>query len=83
MPANMDLLKRITAHPDGFGGKPVIRDLRVSVELILSLLAQRISPEVILHDYPGHNLDDTRTYSAYAHAVVARDTLATIFIADP
>jgi len=35
-----DLLQRITARPDVFGGKPTIRDLRISVEMILSLLAQ-------------------------------------------
>ena len=27
------LLNRITARPDVFGGKPIIRDMRVSVEL--------------------------------------------------
>lgn len=35
-----DLLKHITAQPDVFGGKPIIRDMRISVELILSLPAQ-------------------------------------------
>ena len=34
------LLGRITARPDVFGGKPIVRDMRISVELILSLLAQ-------------------------------------------
>ena len=34
------LLGRITANPEIFGGKPIIRGLRISVELILSLLAQ-------------------------------------------
>ena len=34
------LLKRITVRQEVFGGKPIIRDMRISVELILSLLAQ-------------------------------------------
>ena len=34
------LLDRITANPEIFGGKPIIRGLRILVELILSLLAQ-------------------------------------------
>jgi uncharacterized protein (DUF433 family) len=34
------LLKRITAEPEIFGGKPIIPGMRISVELILSLLAQ-------------------------------------------
>ena len=45
-----ELLKRITARPDVFGGKPIIRDMRISVELILSLLAQGVSHEEILED---------------------------------
>ena len=32
--ANDDLLKRITARPDVFNGKPIIRDMRISVELV-------------------------------------------------
>ena len=34
------LLERIMANPEIFGGKPIIRGMRISVELILSLLAQ-------------------------------------------
>ena len=34
------LLGRITANPQIFGGKPIIRGMRISVETILSLLAQ-------------------------------------------
>ena len=44
MTIDQDLLKRITARPDVFGGKPIIRDMRVSVELILSLLSQGVAP---------------------------------------
>ena len=40
-----ELLKRITVRPDIFDGKPIIRDMRISVELILSLLAQGVKPE--------------------------------------
>ncbi len=82
MPAYQELLKRITARLDVFGGKPIIRDMCISEELILSLLAQRISPEAILDDYPDLELDDIRACTVYAHAVVARDTLATISIAE-
>ncbi len=52
MPANQELLKRITARPAVFGGKPIIRDMRISVELFLSLLSQEVSTEAILDDYP-------------------------------
>lgn len=71
MPANHELLARITARPDVFGGKPIIRDMRVSVELILSLLAQGVAQEDILHDYPDLEPDDVRACIAYAHAVIS------------
>ena len=78
-----DLLNRITVRPDVFGGKPIIRDMRVSVELILSLLAQGVAPEAILDDYPRLEADDIRACIAYAHAVVADDTLAAVSVAKP
>lgn len=71
MTTNNDLLKRITARPDVFGGKPIVRDMRISVELILSLLDQGVLPEEILDDYPDLELDDIRACTAYAHAVIA------------
>ena len=69
------LLKRVTFNPEIFGGKPIIRGMRVSVELILSLLAQGETPESILADYPDLDLDDIRACLAYAHAVIANDSL--------
>ena len=75
-----DLLNRITARPDVFGGKPIIRDMRVSVELVLSLLAQGVEPEAILDDYPDVGLDDIRACVAYAHAVIAGDSLAAVSV---
>ena len=71
MTANAELLRRITARPDVFGGKPIVRDMRISVELILSLLAQGVTPEAILDDYPGLEPDDIRACTAYAHAAIA------------
>jgi uncharacterized protein (DUF433 family) len=35
-----------------FGGKPIIRGMRISVELILSLLAQGETVDAITSDYP-------------------------------
>ena len=56
MPADQELLKRITARPDVFGGKPIIRDMRISVELILRLLSQGADLDELLDDYPGLEL---------------------------
>jgi uncharacterized protein (DUF433 family) len=72
------LLDRITAKPEIFGGKPIIRGLRISVELILSLLAQGEPVEAILDDYPELEIEDIRACLAYAHAVVANDRLEAV-----
>ena len=74
------LLKRITVNPDIFGGKPIVRGMRISVELILSLLAQGETPEIILADYPTLEADDLRACLAYAHAVIAHDKLDSVQI---
>ena len=42
--SHSELLKRITVRPDVFGGKPIVRDMRLSVELILGLLADSGRP---------------------------------------
>jgi uncharacterized protein (DUF433 family) len=70
-----NLLSRITARPDVFGGKPIIRDMRISVETILSLLAQGVSWDDLLADYPGLEPEDIRACLAYARAVIANDRL--------
>lgn len=76
-----ELLKRITANPEIFGGKPIIRGMRISVELILSLLAQGVPVDEIIEDYPDIEPDDIRACLAYAHAIIAHDTLDAVRIA--
>jgi len=70
-----DLLNRITSDARIFGGKPIIRGMRISVEMILSLLAQGEHWDSILKDYPDLEPDDIRACLAYAHAVIAKDSL--------
>ena len=81
MTADLELLKRITARPDIFGGKPIIREMRISVELILSLLSQGATQDELLDDYPDLEPDDIRACIAYAHTVIAGDSLSAISIA--
>ncbi len=77
-----ELLQRITANPEIFGGKPVIRGMRISVELILSLMAQGESRDDILADYPALEPDDVRAYIAYAHAIIAHDSLDAVRVGE-
>jgi uncharacterized protein (DUF433 family) len=72
------LLERITANREIFGGKPIIRGMRISVELILSLLSQGEAADDILVDYPGLEPEDIRACLAYAHAVIAQDSLEAV-----
>ena len=80
MTTTHDLLNRITARPDVFGGKPIIRDMRITVELILSLLSQGDTQDELLNDYPGLEPEDIRACIAYAHTVISGDTLAAVSV---
>jgi uncharacterized protein (DUF433 family) len=75
------LLGRITSSREIFGGKPIIRGLRVSVEMVVNLLAQGETTDAILADYPGLEPDDIRACLAYAHAVLADDSLDAVQLA--
>jgi uncharacterized protein (DUF433 family) len=76
------LLSRITANPKIFGGKPIVRGMRLSVEHVVSLLAQGSSHEEILEEYPFLEEGDILACLAYAHAVIAHDTLEAIEVAE-
>ena len=69
------LLMRITTNPEIFSGKPIIRGMRISVEMIVSLLAQGATVNELLDDYPDLEVDDIQACLAYAHAVIAHDSL--------
>jgi uncharacterized protein (DUF433 family) len=68
-----DLLKRITFDKDILCGKPLIRGLRISVEMILELLAKGATEQEILEDYPELAPDDLRAALLYAHNMVASE----------
>lgn len=69
------LLERVTFNPEIFGGKPIVRGMRISVESVLSLLAQGVPEREILDDYPDLEPADIRACIAYARAVIADDSL--------
>ncbi|GIV17712.1 MAG: hypothetical protein KatS3mg022_3147 [Armatimonadota bacterium] len=75
-----NLLERITINPSIFGGKPVIRGLRIKVETILSLLEQGATPQEILQDYPDLEMEDIRACLAYARSLVANEQIEIVSI---
>jgi uncharacterized protein (DUF433 family) len=74
------LLERITINPSIFGGKPIIRGLRIKVETVLALLEQGVAEAEILDDYPDLISEDIRACLAYARALVANETVDAITV---
>jgi len=69
------LLQRITFDQKVLRGKPVIRGLRISVEMLLELLAKGASWEEILDDYPQLEPNDLKAALLYAHDLVSGETI--------
>ncbi len=70
-----DLLRRITFDKDILVGKPIIRGMRISVDMVLELLAKGATEEEILEDYPQLEPDDLRASLLYAHHLVAGESV--------
>ena len=51
-------MHRITLEAGKRGGKPCIRDLRITVYDVLALLAEGVSSQEILEDFPELELAD-------------------------
>src|SRR2546425_3106681 len=71
----MKLLERITVEPGKCGGLPCIRGMRIRVADILGMLAEGVSHEEILRDFPYLEPDDIKAALTYAarqadHAVL-------------
>lgn len=60
------LLHRITQKPDIYHGKPTVRGLRYSVDMLLDLMASGMSHKEILADYPDLENDDLLACLEYA-----------------
>lgn len=62
----MQNLTRITRNPEVMGGKPCIREMRVTVGTIVGLMASGHSNSDILKAYPYLEEDDIYEALAYA-----------------
>jgi uncharacterized protein (DUF433 family) len=62
----MDLRTRITIDPARRGGKPCVRDLRITVYEVLEYLASGMTIEQILVDFPDLEREDIRACLAFA-----------------
>ncbi|HAN75715.1 MAG TPA: hypothetical protein DCQ51_16795 [Planktothrix sp. UBA8407] len=60
-----DLLSRISIDPNICFGKPCIRGHRIWVSLILDFLANGVTIEYLLEEYPGIEREDILACIAY------------------
>ena len=64
---------RIIANPEILGGKPVIEGTRISVEHVLGLLANGVTNEDIIADYPDLSEESIRAVLGYAARALQND----------
>jgi uncharacterized protein (DUF433 family) len=64
-------LDRVTFDPDIMGGRACIRGMRITVALILNLIANEMSAEEIIQAYPYLELEDI--YQAVRYAAYLAD----------
>ncbi|QPD03083.1 MAG: hypothetical protein Nkreftii_000857 [Candidatus Nitrospira kreftii] len=65
------LLERIVVNPQIFGGKPIIRGMRIAVEHVLGMLAAGDTPEMILKEYSFLEREDIQACLLFAHRVLS------------
>jgi len=71
----MDWRSRIIADTNVLVGKPVIKGTRITVELVMDLLAGGYTPDQIRHQYDHLTLDDIHACLAYAREVISSERM--------
>ena len=71
MPTESELLERITVRQDVFGGKPIIRDMRMAVEHIIGKLAAGDTPDTLLEQFPFLEPEDIQACLVFAHRSIS------------
>ena len=70
-----DWNQRITSTPDVCHGKPCIRGTRIMVSVILDNLADGLSAEEVVEEYPPLTIDDVRAAISYAAALTREEEI--------
>ncbi len=74
------LLERIVCDPRIFGGKPIIRGHRLTVEHVLGMLAAGDTTETILAGYAWLEREDVLACLAYARRVVGHERVEPLLV---
>lgn len=67
--------QRIVCDPNILVGKPVIKDTRIPVSLILNLLAHEYSVDRIIEAYPALTQVDIQAALEYAEEIIGRERI--------
>ena len=67
--------QRVVSDPQVCHGKPCVRGTRIMVSVILDNLADGLSPDEIVAEYPPLTLDDVRAAIAYAATLTREEEL--------
>ena len=70
-----ELLSRITIDREILGGKPILRGIRISVAMILELLAKGADMQAILEDYPELEAADIQACLLYAYHLMESEEI--------
>lgn len=71
--------KRIEVNPKVMLGKPVIKGTRVPIYLIIKLVAQGMTYEEILEDYPCLSKKDIIAALEYAESILSKEEVFPVF----
>ncbi len=74
----MNLLERITINPEIVHGKPAIRGMRWSVEMIIDLLGSGMSGEEIIEDHPELEKEDILASLKFARMYLSGQPLQNV-----
>ena len=69
----MKSVSRIILDPSVLAGKPIIKGTRISVDLVLELLASGWKESAILNEYPGLGHEDILACIRYAQEIVREE----------
>ena len=67
------MFERITFNPDIMAGRACIRGMRITVSLIVNLVAKGMSIEEILREYPDLQAEDIKEALSYAAALASEE----------
>lgn len=72
------ILNRITIDPKILTGKPIIKGTRIPIYLIVELVANGLTTQQILKEYPQLKPDDIKAALTYASKLLEREITVTL-----